>query len=317
QIMRAAVELAGYSLSESDDLRKAIAKKQKEALLKHQEKFVKGAVERGIPREVAEAIFHDWEEFARYGFNKSHAAVYGVIAVQTAYLKARYPVEYMTALLSAYKHDTDNVALYVEDCRALGIEVRPPDVNYSQIDFSIEDEEPKPRVGGQESRAKTGGIVAAQSKIQNQKSAIRFGLAAIKNVGEGAVQVILNARAQGGRFRSLDDFCQRVDLRHVGKRALECLIKVGALDAFGERGELLDGLDQMINASAAHFRAQEAGQLTLFGGTGEAAGFSGVRLAKGKAVISQREKLKWEKELLGLYVSDHPLQAVIDKIGDR
>lgn len=312
QIMRAAVELAGYSLSESDDLRKAIAKKQKEALLKHQEKFIKGAVERGLPREAAEAIFHDWEEFARYGFNKSHAAVYGVIAVQTAYLKAHYPVEYMTALLSAYKHDTDNVALYVEDCRALGIEIRPPDVNDSQLDFSIEDgdEGRGPGMRGQEPRAKTGGLGAA-------RSAIRFGLAAIKNVGEGAVQVILDARARGGKFRSLDDFCQRVDLRHVGKRALEGLIKVGALDAFGDRGDLLDGLDQIVNASAAHFRAQEAGQLTLFGGAGDAVGFGGVRLAKGKAIVSQREKLKWEKELLGLYVSDHPLQAVMDKIGDR
>ncbi len=312
QIMRAAVDLAGYSLSESDDLRKAIAKKQKEALLKHQEKFIKGAVERGLPRETAEAIFHDWEEFARYGFNKSHAAVYGVIAVQTAYLKAHYPVEYMTAVLSAYKHDTDNVALYAEDCRALGLEIRPPDVNHSQIDFSIEDGTANQ---GQAMQAKTGGI-GAQSKLNTQKSAIRFGLAAIKNVGEGAVQVILDARAQGGKFRSLDDFCRRVDLRHVGKRALECLIKVGALDAFGDRGELLEALDQIINASAAHFRAQEAGQLTLFGAS-DAAGFGGVQLPKGKAVVSQRERLKWEKELIGLYVSDHPLQSVMDKIGDR
>jgi len=242
--------------------------------------------------------------------HNSHAAVYGVIAVQTAYLKAHYPVEYMTAVLSAYKHDTENVALYVEDCRALGLEIRPPDVNFSQLDFSIED--------GSEDR---GPGVSRKTNPQlpgpNPRSAIRFGLAAIKNVGEGAVQVILDARARGGKFRSLDDFCQRVDLRHIGKRALECLIKVGALDAFGDRGELLDGLDQIINASAAHFRAQEAGQLTLFGGAGDAAGFGGVQLPKGKAVVSQRERLKWEKELLGLYVSDHPLQSVMDKIGDR
>jgi DNA polymerase-3 subunit alpha len=270
-----------------------------------------------MPRDAAEAIFRDWEEFARYGFNKSHAAVYGVIAVQTAYLKAHYPAEYMTAVLSAYKHDTDNVALYVEDCRALGLEIRQPDVNFSQLDFSIEDGEQGMGDRGQGTRTKTGGSGSLQSKIKNQKSAIRFGLAAIKNVGEGAVQVILDARAQGGRFRSLDDFCQRVDLRHVGKRALECLIKVGALDAFGDRGELLDGLDQIVNASAAHFRAQEAGQLTLFGGAGEVAGFGGVHLPKGKAVVAQRERLKWEKELIGLYVSDHPLQSVMDKIGDR
>jgi len=306
QIMRAAVELAGYSMSESDELRKAISKKKKEDLLKHREKFISGAKERNIPQAVAEGIFNEWEEFARYGFNKSHAAVYGVISVQTAYLKAHYPAEYMAAALSAYKGSTDNVALYVEDCRALGLQVLPPDVNYSQIDFSIED------LKGNGGQKKNGRV--AHSTAPHTGVGIRFGLAAIKNVGESAVQVILDARAKGGKFTSLDDFCQRVDLRHVGKRALECLIKVGALDALGERAQLLEGLEQVINASASHFRAAEAGQMTLFGGGG---GFAGVHLPKIKAEAPKREHLKWEKELIGLYVSDHPLQAFIEKIRDR
>jgi DNA polymerase-3 subunit alpha len=304
QIMRAAVDLAGYSMSESDELRKAISKKKKEDLLKHREKFISGASERGMPQNAAEEIFTEWEEFARYGFNKSHAAVYGVISVQTAYLKAHYPAEYMAAALSAYKGSTDNVALYVEDCRALGLPVLPPDVNYSEIDFAIEDL--KANANGK----KNGR--AAQNATAT--TGIRFGLAAIKNVGESAVQVILDARAKGGQFKSLDDFCQRVDLRHVGKRALECLIKVGALDNLGERAQLLEGLEQMTNASASHFRAAEAGQMTLFGGGG---GFAGVHLAKIKTEVPKRDQLKWEKELIGLYVSDHPLQAFIEKIRDR
>jgi DNA polymerase-3 subunit alpha len=291
QIMRAAVDLAGYSMSESDDLRKAIAKKQKDKLLKHQEKFVKGAAERGMPKATAEAIFTDWEEFARYGFNKAHAADYGVISVQTGYLKAHYPAEYMTALLSAVKNKTEDVALYIQDCRSLGIQVLPPDLNRSGSDFSIEEIE----------------------KDKRTTPAIRFGLAAIKNVGQGAVEVMLKSRAQGGTFKSLDDFCQRVDLRQVGKRTLECLIKVGALDALGPRAQMLEGLDQIVNASAVHFRAAEAGQLSLFG-SGGGAGFTTVVLPKVKNEVSRREMLTWEKDLIGLYVSDHPLQPVIDDL---
>jgi DNA polymerase-3 subunit alpha len=302
QIMRAAVDLSGYSMSESDDLRKAIAKKQKEKLLKHREKFVGGAVERGMPRETAQAIFSDWEEFARYGFPKAHAADYGVISVQTAYLKTHYPVEYMTAVLSAYRHKVEEVAGYVEDCRALGLPILPPDINQSGLDFTIEE------VEAPNSQPHT-------PKSQKPQSAIRFGLAAIKNVGEGAVQVILDARHRGGAFAALDDFCQRVDLRPVGKRTLECLIKVGALDRFGNRAEMLEGLDQIVNASAAHFRALEAGQMTLFGGAG-AGGFAGVALPKVKTQVSRREMLKWEKELIGLYVSDHPLQPVMAQLGN-
>lgn len=286
QIMRAAVELAGYTASEADYLRKAVAKKKKKELLKHRKKFISGAVKNGIPKDTAEAIFDDWEEFARYGFNKSHAADYGVIAVRTAYLKAHYPVEYMTALLSVTLNDTDKVALYVADCRRMGIEVLPPDVNASEYDFTIED-----RPDG--------------------TSAIRFGLGAVKNVGHGPVDEILHARAEG-TFKDLNDFLRRVDLRKVGKRALECLIKVGALDQFGTRDALLDTMDRLVSISTMHAKARDEGQMTFFGlQTGV---IEEIVLPQTSSRISQREMLNWERELIGLYVSDHPLSPVMDVI---
>ncbi len=284
QIIQIASKMAGYSPGDADQIRKAVGKKIQAEIARHRQKFIDGCVANGYTPAVAEAVYGDIEFFANYGFNKAHAADYAMITCQTAYLKAHYPVEYSTALLSVSRHDTGKVALYAADARRQGIQVLPPEVNTSGLDFTIE-----------------------------ENSKIRFGLAAVKNVGEGAVQAILDARAQGGPFRSLDDFCQRADLRLVGKRPLECLIKVGALDAFGaSRAQLLDGLDQIMNASLSHFRAQEAGQLSLFGGA--AMEFAGVQLAKAKSEISRREMLSWEKELIGLYVSDHPLQPVMDDI---
>lgn len=278
QIMRAAVDLAGYTMSESDELRKAISKKQKDKLEKHKLKFIKGAEERGMTHETAEAIFSDWEEFARYGFNKAHAADYGVISVQTAYLKTHYTVEYMTALLSAEKGNTDKVAFYVADCRNLGIDVLPPDVNTSGWDFTIEDRDDK-------------------------RSAIRFGLGAVKNVGQNSVELILEAR-KAGPFANLNDFIRRIDLRTVGKRSLECLIKVGALDAFGQRTALMQALDQIVSVSTSHFKALNSGQLSFFGTFAEAVDEIVLPFA---ASLDKREQLEWERELLGLYVSDHPL----------
>jgi DNA polymerase III subunit alpha len=278
QIMFAAVQLAGYTASESDDLRKAIAKKKIESLIKHRAKFISGASERGIPAETAEGIFSDWENFARYGFNKSHAADYGIIAVQTAYLKTHYTLEYMTALLSAEKNNTEKVAFYVADCRSMGLEVLPPDVNTSGWDFSIED-----RPDG--------------------ASAIRFGLGAIKNVGQAPVELIMQARTEG-RFNDLTDFARRVDLRQVGKRSLEALIKVGALDGFGPRRALLQILDQILAISTSHFKAALTGQLSFFGSV---EGIEEDIILPQVYALDQREQLEWERELLGLYVSDHPL----------
>lgn len=287
--MFAVMNLAGYTAPEADDLRKAISKKQKDKLLKHREKFIKGSTEGGIQEETAREIFDAWEEFARYGFNKAHAADYGVLAVQTAYLKAHYPVEYMTALLSVSQNDTSKVALYAADSRRMGIEVAPPDVNISEWDFSIEDK-------------------------ADQKSAIRFGLGAVKNVGHAPVDVILEARDAEGSFEDINDFAHRVDLRHVGKRALECLVRVGALDAFGSRPAMLQSLDRLISFSAAHFKAAEMGQISFFNAdTGLQEEFNLPALS---TEVSHREQLNWERELIGLYVSDHPLNPVIDVLND-
>ncbi len=313
QLMRAAVELAGYTPSESDELRKAISKKKKEEIEKHRKKFVKGAIQKGMEKSVAEAIYADWEEFARYGFNKSHAADYGVISVQTAYLKVHYTAEYMAALLSATANETAKVALYVADARSMGIPVLPPEINASYWDFDIEDiEDPSTALRqrfdklnataqGDSSPVPTPQVQAGQAE---GKAQIRFGLGAIKNVGGGAVQLIVEERNKNGKFKNLNDFARRVDLRAVGKRALECLIKVGAMDTFGDRAALLDSLDRIVAVSSSHFRAADMGQMSLFGGeTGVA---EDISLEK-KSKVERREMLNWERELVGLYISDHPL----------
>ncbi|MBI5351278.1 MAG: DNA polymerase III subunit alpha [Chloroflexi bacterium] len=305
QLMRAAVELAGYTPSESDELRKAISKKKKEDIDKHRTKFVKGAVEKGMDQSIADAIYMDWEEFARYGFNKSHAADYGVIAVQTAYLKSTYTAEYMTALLSASAGITEKVAFYVADARTMGVPVLAPNVDASGWDFEIED---VPAALD----AVPGAGDGVESKI-NTKPSIRFGLGAIKNVNQGAINAIIEGR-DGKKFVDLNDFARRVDLRSVGKRSLECLIKVGALDQFGNRASMLASLDRIIAISSAHFRAADAGQMSLFGA---ATGIvEEIHLPEVKNV-DKREMLNWERELIGLYITDHPLneyQATLAQI---
>jgi len=293
QLMRAAVELAGYTPSESDELRKAISKKKKEDIEKHRAKFVKGAVEKGMVKDIAEAIYADWEEFARYGFNKSHAADYGVIAVQTAYLKTHFTAEYMTALLSASASQTEKVAFYVADSRAMGVPVLPPDINSSGWDFEIED-------------PYSSSTMSTDAQGENNKPSIRFGLGAIKNVGQGAVELIVEARKEG-KFSDLNDFARRVNLQKVGKRSLEFLIKVGAMDALGNRAALLASLDRIVAISSNHFRAAEAGQMSLFGTTTGV--IEEITLPDVKNV-DRREMLNWERELIGLYISDHPLTPI-------
>lgn len=284
--MFAVMNLAGYSAPEADDLRKAIAKKLPDKLAKHRQKFVEGSIRNNIDSATANAIFDEWEEFARYGFNKSHAVDYGVIAVQTAYLKLHYTAEYMVALLSVNKSDTAKVALYVADCRRMGIRVEPPDINCSVWDFSLEDQP-------------DGTVV------------IRFGLGAVKNVGQAPVDVIMKGRAQGA-FTDLNDLARRVDLRQVGRRSLECLIKVGALDQFGPRMALLETLDRLASVSASHFKAAEAGQMSLFGAhTGVV---EEIHLPKTSPDLNRREILNWERELIGLYITDHPLSSVMETL---
>ncbi len=284
QIMYSAMNLAGYSASEADNLRKAVAKKKAKALREQREKFVEGAVANEIPRKTADTIFDDWEAFARYGFPKGHAADYAVICVQTAYLKANYPLEYMTALLTVYMGDTDRVALYTAECRRIGLNVLPPSVNKSGLNFEVDEQE---------------------------QPVIRYGLGAIKNVGHSAVEVILEARADEG-FAHLEDFARRVDLRQVGKRAVESLIRVGALDEFGSRLDLLESLERIMSYSATHFRAAEVGQMSIFGdSTGVA---EELVLQPAIVEVSWRRQLGWEKELLGSYVSDHPLAEKMDEL---
>ncbi len=286
QIMYTAMQLAGYSASEADNLRKAVAKKRAKALKQQRQKFVEGAIANQVSKRSANAIFDDWEAFARYGFPKGHAADYAVICVQTAYLKANYPIEYMTALLSVYKGVTDRVALYTAECRRMGLEVLPPDVNSSGLDFEIE-------------------------RRGTADAAIRYGLGAIKNVGESAVQVILAARGEP-KFDDLEDFARRVDLRQVGKRALESLVRVGALDSLGERLQLLQSIDRVMSYSVAHFKAAEVGQISIFG---EATGvMEELELEPANREVSRRTQLGWEKELLGSYVSDHPLAEHMEQL---
>ena len=280
QLMYAVMNLAGYTASEAYDFLKAISKKKAEGIEKHRKKFISGAKKHGVTEEKAAEIFTGWEDFARYGFNKSHAANYGMIAVKTAWLKLHYTVEYMTALLSASKNDIAKVAEYVVDSRALGIDVLPPDVNTSGWDFTIE-------------------------TCADGSHAIRFGLGAIKNVGGAPVELITEER-KNGAFKDLSDFAHRVDLRQVGKRSLECLIKVGALDAFGNRNALLGALDQLLAVSSGHFKAIECGQMSFFG---QATGMDAAIILSTGITVDLRQQLDWEKELLGLYVSDHPLSA--------
>ncbi len=292
QIMQIGAELFGYSLGEADLMRRAVSKKKKEDLLQHRTTFIERGPQHGVDPDTANAIFDDIEFFARYGFNKSHAADYAVLTCQTAFLKCHYPHEYMAALMSVHRDDSGKVGLFAADCHRMGIAVLPPTVNSSELDFSIETQPDGAR-------------------------AIRFGLGAIKNVGVGPLEHILSARAEGGPFRDLDDFCRRVDARIVNKRALESLIKVGALDEFASRPTLLAALDRIVSFSADHHKAKDAGQMSLFGAeTGVNFGAQESILASLHDVepISKREMLNWERELVGLYVTDHPLKSVMAQL---
>jgi DNA polymerase-3 subunit alpha len=290
QIISVMTDLAGYSLSEADLIRRAVGKKKKGELLEHRKSFIERTQEHsGISQELAAEIFDDIEPFARYGFNRSHAVNYAAITCQTAYLKAVYPAEYMAALLSVERNNTEKLATLLGECRRLGLEVLSPDVNTSESDFVIEDQ------------------------------GIRFGLGAVKNVGDGAVDVILNARRQDGPFMDLDAFCQRVDLRQVNRRALECLIKVGALDVFGHRAQLLTLMDRMMALSQQTHLAQEIGQLSMFDSVEGFDMGSAQSLLETLPVVEEaahRDQLSWEKELVGVYLSEHPLQRLADQLSD-
>ena len=284
QIIRIAAELAGYEPGEADTIRKAVSKKKRDLMDQHKAQFTAGAMARGFSRQVCEAIWSDIEFFARYGFNKAHAADYAIICCQTAYLKAHYPVEYIAALLTVDRHDTEKVAKYVTDARRLGIDVAPPSLNQAMLDFTIEDD--------------------------GRKSLIRYGLGAIKNAGEGAVQLVIDEREANGPYKDPVDFAERIDLRRVGKRALESMAKVGVFDEWGTRPQILDALDRMTGHSGSTHAAAEAGQMTLFGSNGGAVKIDIALLRAPKDIkpIDRRELLDWEKELIGVYLTEHPLE---------
>ena len=282
--MAAAIALGGFTGPEADTLGYAIRKKKSSVLRAQKDKFVQQAAERGVEAGVIDAVFKAFEPFERYGFNKAHATCYGLIAYQTAYLKANYPVEYMTSVLSAFRDNTDKVAGAIAECRRLGIEVLGPDVRHSVVDFTVEGD------------------------------SIRFGLLAIKNVGESAIVSIIDAREEGGEFTSLADLCARIDLRLVNKRVLESLIKVDALSALGHPAQLLDALDDAMAYGQTQARDRETGQASLF----DMLGGDESALERPLPVCTEapsRERLRWEKELLGLYLSDHPLGELASEMG--
>lgn len=277
QILRIAMDCCGYSGPEADLLRKAVGKKQKEELLAQREKFVNGAMDHGgIPKDVADKLFDDLEFFARYGFNKAHAADYAVLTCQTAFLKAHYPLEFTCALLQNEIGNLEKIAVLVAEARRMSIPVLPPDVRYSDVGFVIDEEQ----------------------------KGIRFALSAIKNIGAGVVEVIVNTRKKGEPFESLDDFCRRVDLRQVNRRVLESLIKAGAMSGFGHREQMLKVIDRMMAVSASAHEASALGQMSFFGTALQADTFTHLPLVPD---MDNREKLELEKELMGIYFSEHPL----------
>ncbi|WP_418792065.1 DNA polymerase III subunit alpha [Phosphitispora sp. TUW77] len=289
QVMRIAGDLAGFTMGEADLLRRAMGKKKPEVISGLRSQFVKGAEDKGIAPDIAGQIFDLMEFFAGYGFNKSHSTAYALISYQTAYLKANYPVAFMAALLTGAIDSGDKVALYIEECRKEGIDVLPPDVNESLVSFTVVCDK------------------------------IRFGLAAVKNVGRSAIENIIAARKQDGPFTSLQDFCERVDHRHVTKRTLESLIKCGAMDSLGaKRAQLVAAADKCMDAAQQSQKDQANGQISLFdlGGSNPILEKTAEPLPN-VSEFPAREMLAMEKELLGLYISGHPLKEYEDVLRER
>ncbi len=278
QMMQIARDLAGYTLPQADTLRKAIGKKIKSLLDEQQAKLISGMMQNGIDAKTANAIWELFPPFARYGFNRSHAACYALVAYQTGYLKAHYPTEFMTALLAAESTDIEKTSFFIEETRAMNIEVLAPDINESFADFTV---------------------------VSPQK--IRFGLGAIKNVGANIVRAIIDERNSHGKFISISDVAERVQHKDFNKKSVESLVKCGALDAFGERGILLGNIEYILEYNRESQKQKNAGQTSLFGAADQSTAAS-LRLQP-KTPAPEAEKLRWEKELLGLYVTQHPVHA--------
>jgi DNA polymerase-3 subunit alpha len=290
QVMQIANVLASYSLGEADLLRRAMGKKNAAEMAKQRDRFMSGAEALGHPKGTAGDVFDQMEKFAGYGFNKSHSAAYGLVSYQTAYLKTHYPVEFMAALLTSETSKPENVVKYIGECKEMGIRVEPPDVQVSGAQFT--------------------------PHITPEGEAIRFGLAAVKNVGGNAIESIMKAREEvGGRFGSIWEFCEKVDLRVMNKRVIESLIKAGALDSLGKRGPLMAAVDKAMERAQKAQRDAEQGQTGLFGLFNEAPapGRSGDDLPR-VGDWEEGERLANEKEVLGFFVSGHPLDKYAEKM---
>ncbi|NTU70946.1 MAG: DNA polymerase III subunit alpha [Coriobacteriia bacterium] len=287
QVMRISMTMSGFSAAKADKLRKAMGKKQVDVLTPMREAWVDGAVAQGYDGKMAASMWEDILKFAEYAFNKSHSAAYGVITMQTAYLKAHYPLDYMAAVLTSYTGKTDKIVHYVAECNRSGYTVLPPDVNSSGKSFTP--------VTGQ---------------------GIRFGLAGIRGVGEGIVDTIIAARDEGSAFSSLQDFCARVDMKQLNKKTLEALIKAGAFDSTGyTRKHLLSMMDSCVDSATKRQKDVDSGQVSMFDMfAAEDAGFSEDIPAPDGDEWSKKMKLAFEKEMLGIYVSDHPLRGIAEQV---
>jgi len=289
QVLQIARDIAGFTLGEADVLRKAIGKKIKHLLMEQRERFIDGALKQGVDRTIAEKLFDFTEPFARYGFNRAHATCYGLIAYQTAYLKANFPVEFMAALLKSEVGDVERIAVLVAECKGMGIRVLPPDINESFASFTV---------------ASEGGVPV-----------IRFGLAAVKNVGEGIVDRIVEERKANGRFQRLEDFLLRVGSEVLNKKSLESFVKSGALDRFGDRSQLAGNIEKMLKFSrSGSTRNDASAQSSLLSMMSDQAVPARVVALEPIAPERPETLLGWEKELLGLYISEHPLTSFAQQL---
>ncbi len=289
QVMQMANAIAGFSMAEADGLRKAMGKKLPEEMAKYESRFVEGAAENGTDRKLAKDIFEMIERFAGYGFNKAHSAAYAVIAAQTAYFKANFPVQFMAALMSTEMGTSEKTVVNIAECRRCGIPILPPDVNRSGLEFTVE-------------------------RLDDGTEAIRFAMGAVRNVGFGAVETIVDARnaLSESAFSSLEDFCDAVSWSKVGKRVAENLAKVGAFGVFGERAAVLQSLESSIAAAQQRQKAADRGQMDMFGLVMAASPDPSARTQLPNVPeADSRTRLEWEKELLGFYLSAHPLNDVV------
>jgi DNA polymerase III subunit alpha len=286
QVLFIVQALAGYSLGQADIFRKAMGKKIVEVMKKERQHFFDGAMKKGFSDLTAAAVYDLIEPFAGYAFNKAHAFSYALIAYQTAYLKANYPAEYITAFLTIHAGQAEKVTNAIAECRRLNIMVLPPDINRSHLEFAIED-------------------------IGEGHEGIRFGLGAVKNVGTGAIEPIIAERAKGGDFKSIEDLCRRCNLHAINKRVMESLIKAGTFDSLGERGTLLNNVNRLLSLAQKEMRLKETGQATMFDLFGVEAPVPLPDLDLAPSQVTDREKAVWEKELLGVSFSEKPFNPIL------